>query len=158
MSDNKQMTIAEFVMAHGLTMNSVKVPNNPHMENSRKMDNYYCTLEKNLRPSPTMHVYYSKGVGHKGKRPTIEEVLDCLVLDSDAVGYNFEDWADNFGLDRDSRKAEKTYNICVEQGREFISFLGRKCYNELIESVNVCSIIINPITFHNTGGLSYDLS
>jgi hypothetical protein len=52
---------------------------------------------------------------HKQKKlpcPTAADVLYCLVLDAQASDELFETWADNFGYDQDSRKAEAMYNEC----------------------------------------------
>lgn len=48
-------------------------------------------------------------------KPDIVEVLACMVMDTCAF-YNgctdFEDWADEFGYDNDSREAERIYHAC----------------------------------------------
>lgn len=47
--------------------------------------------------------------------PELVDVLYSLVMDSDAIEYGcFEDWAECFGYDVDSREAEKVYRQCVE--------------------------------------------
>ena len=46
--------------------------------------------------------------------PTLKDVLYSLLMDSDVLNYeSFEDWADCFGYDHDSRSAEKTYQACL---------------------------------------------
>jgi hypothetical protein len=44
--------------------------------------------------------------------PDVWSLIDCLVMDSDALDYSFPDWADNFGYDSDSIKAKATYDAC----------------------------------------------
>lgn len=47
--------------------------------------------------------------------PKLVDVLHSLVLDSDVLEYPcFEDWAESFGYDTNSRKAEATYRSCLE--------------------------------------------
>lgn len=47
--------------------------------------------------------------------PTAVDVISALCMDSDVIDYaRFEDWADCFGYDADSRSAEKTYRACLE--------------------------------------------
>lgn len=49
-------------------------------------------------------------------KPKLCDVLYCLVMDADVFNYSsFEDWAESFGYDTDSREAEKTYNSCMQQ-------------------------------------------
>lgn len=69
-------------------------------------------------------------------KPKIEDVLDCLA--SDASSYdnarNFEDWCSDFGYDTDSRKAEKTYNLCAELAKDLKHFLDSH-YDTLLYKV-----------------------
>jgi hypothetical protein len=51
------------------------------------------------------------------KPPELRDVFYSLLMDSEAYAMSFEEWADNFGYDRDSRKAEATYNECAAIGR-----------------------------------------
>lgn len=48
--------------------------------------------------------------------PKLDDVLYCLVNDAEALDMCFEDWADNYGFDTDSKKAEKIYQSCVATG------------------------------------------
>jgi len=46
--------------------------------------------------------------------PALHEVLHSLVMDADVLNYaDFEEWADSFGYDADSRAAEKIYQDCI---------------------------------------------
>lgn len=64
--------------------------------------------------------------------PTLRDVLHCLMSDGDAINYlSFEDWADNFGYDKDSRKAEKIYQACLQTGLTFRNSIGEKKLAEL---------------------------
>lgn len=53
----------------------------------------------------------------------IDDVLYSLVIDSDAKDYTFEDWADNFGYDTDSRKGEQIYHACKKNARKVSTFI-----------------------------------
>ena len=47
--------------------------------------------------------------------PELADVISSLVSDADVLDYpTFEDWASNYGMDTDSRKAEATYRACLE--------------------------------------------
>lgn len=67
--------------------------------------------------------------------PSIEDVLQCLH--SDFVGIQdycgFEDWAECFGYDTDSREAERTYNICLKQCNEFCRIVGSQAFQKFSE-------------------------
>ena len=68
--------------------------------------------------------------------PKLEDVLYCLFLD--ASGYDnllqFEEWAEEYGYDTDSRKAEEIYNNCNTNARKLHKALGNK-YNEVKEYI-----------------------
>lgn len=52
--------------------------------------------------------------------PQLDDVLYSLIRDGDAFfnAQTFEQWADEFGYDTDSRKAEQTYKACDRIGRK----------------------------------------
>lgn len=114
-----------------LTMTSKRVSRNPQMPDSENMDHWQVKLK---RGRDTMTLYFSKGYGHSGQAPTVEEVLDCLA--SDAAGFdnarNFEEWASEYGYDTDSRKAEKIYNTIKAQREQLENLLGPSMYAALL--------------------------
>lgn len=80
------------------------------------------------------HVEYSQGMAHAflrrdysapgcvrelPARPSIIQVVRALVHDARAVGNftNFEDWADDYGYEKDSRAAYRVWEKCVESLR-----------------------------------------
>ena len=52
--------------------------------------------------------------------PKLEDVLYALTRDADALDMGFEDWAENFGYDVDSRKALQIYLDCQENANKLI--------------------------------------
>lgn len=55
----------------------------------------------------------------EGKELDDDSILGCVKGDyycTKEYYLTFEDFADGFGYDRDSRKAEKTYKQCLKQG------------------------------------------
>ncbi len=57
--------------------------------------------------------------------PLLKDVLYSLVMDSDALDYpTFEDWADCFGYDTDSRSGEKVYRACLEIALKMRAMFG----------------------------------
>ena len=78
-------------------------------------------------------LYFSTGTGWT-KQPGLDDVLDCLA--SDASGYenaqSFEDWANEYGYDADSRKAEKTYRTIKRQAEQLKRTIGDEAYNTLL--------------------------
>ena len=87
-----------------------------------------------------MSLYYSMGIGHRDKqdnpiRPKVRDVLECLLMGTNCLDYDtFEDWAENFGYDTDSRSAERGYNACIGEARRLREFLG-KHYGKFMEVV-----------------------
>jgi hypothetical protein len=52
--------------------------------------------------------------------PSLTDILACLTLDSSVLDAGcFEDWAEEYGYNPDSRSAEATYRECLAQAREF---------------------------------------
>lgn len=102
----------------------VKVPQNPHLHQTKgekpwAATHYHVTMMPNLRPSKGMTFYYSMGSAHT-KPPTDKDL--CLALCNIAQDGDwsipFEEWAGEYGYDPDSRSAEKTYNLCIQQARD----------------------------------------
>jgi hypothetical protein len=50
--------------------------------------------------------------------PSAMDILHCAYLD-DPHDESFEDWCLDLGYDPDSRKAEKSYNACIQQTMMF---------------------------------------
>lgn len=69
--------------------------------------------------------------------PTAADVLACLLSDAtvdDGEGNPrpFEDWADDYGFDTDSRKAEATWRQCVEQTAKLREFLSPAVFDAAV--------------------------
>jgi hypothetical protein len=64
------------------------------------------------------------GKGQPLKPPSMRDVLYGLLMDSEAYSMGFEEWADKFGYNLDSRKAEATYNECAAIGRALAARLS----------------------------------
>lgn len=57
--------------------------------------------------------------------PTLQEVLYSLSSDSDVRHYlTYEQWAEDLGFDKDSRKGEKIYDACRKQTADFMTLVG----------------------------------
>lgn len=121
----------ERVKALSLTMKVSRVRRNPHMQDSDNMDHWRCDIRQG---SGWMRVYFSKGYGHHGAQPTLDEVMDCLAMDAAGVdnARTFEEWCREYGYDTDSRKAEKTYNMCKQQRDDLYNLLGPSSYYALL--------------------------
>lgn len=66
-------------------------------------------------------------------KPDSHDVIWSLLLDSEVLDFgSFEDWADTFGYDADSRSAEKTYNECMKIALKFRT-IGESTIAELRE-------------------------
>lgn len=67
----------------------------------------------------------------KPRRPSNEDILHSLILDSSAESLNFSDWCDELGMSDDSIKALNTYRECLEIGRALRKHLGRDAVEQL---------------------------
>lgn len=78
------------------------------------------------------------GFVYRGKPilPSLADVLPSLASDAEAIDCGtFEAWADNYGMDTDSRKAEATYRACLEIGLKLRAALGEDGLKTLREAV-----------------------
>jgi hypothetical protein len=68
--------------------------------------------------------------------PSVADVLYCLLLDGETLDFGtFEEWAENFGYDTDSRKAEVIYRKCLEIGLRLRAMFGDAKLSELREAL-----------------------
>jgi hypothetical protein len=130
------MNHQEFAETNDLGFTFAKTETNPSMDATHPMDHYLIGIY--IRPEGEdqrlFTLYYSKGVGHKGKPPEITEVLNCLQMDASMLDQaaDFEDWAADLGYDADSRSAETIYKGCVEQTTRLKNFLGEDLFNDFL--------------------------
>lgn len=127
-------TIEEFIEMHGIKMKECnKIHQSPYMTDF-KGDHWEIVLHMPGKGINEFVTYFSKGIGHKGKRPTVSEVLDCIA--SDASGYensnSFEDWANDYGYDIDLRRAETIYHNVKAASLNLKNFLGKEAYETLL--------------------------
>lgn len=154
------MTIEQFTKQNKIVLDVLRIEENPNNPDWSEADHYQVTLRygelEHYADDRTRHymhylnnkkmvTYFSKGIGHrdasgKGKKPTVDEVLDCLASDSSSIeNESMDDWIDLMGYSTEGikaiRKAEKTYKICVEQAQKLKEFLGAEQYNELLWNI-----------------------
>ncbi|MCK5306990.1 MAG: hypothetical protein KAJ73_00125 [Zetaproteobacteria bacterium] len=128
--DDQEPNFAAIVADLGLTIDSERISKRPDglMESGEgvkraAMDHWRVMLYSD-KLETDLTLFYSKGCGHGGAEPELDEVIHCLLMDSDVTEYNgFEEWADCMGYDSDSRQALKIYDACEKQAEEFNSFL-----------------------------------
>lgn len=86
----------------------------------------------------TMQTKFYTGTLHG--EPTIDDVMESLFSDAQGVEYDgFYDWAESYGFDTDSRKAERTYLLIVEQTDRLKAFCGddfEAMQNEAFAEIN----------------------
>jgi hypothetical protein len=127
-------TVAEFLTAYQIKATRVvRIANNPHMTSDQPMDHWSVRLRCHLCRR-VLTVAFSMGIGHHGKAPTAAEVISCLADDASSVenASDFADWCSELGFDEDSRKAKRTYDVCVRQAAKLKAFLGPDAYDQLL--------------------------
>ncbi len=78
--------------------------------------------------------FWCNSARKSGLKPNPAEVLASACRDGqEAMSLCFEDWADSLGYDRDSRKAEATYNECRRLGSQALRILGRANFDKFSE-------------------------
>lgn len=106
-------TIKSFVNRNGIRINSEWADTNKNAPDWKDANHHKVTLKMGRKQLTT---YFSQGYGISGE-PDAENVLNALSSDSSSFenARSFEDWAEEFGYDTDSRKAEKIYRVCERQ-------------------------------------------
>ena len=75
-------------------------------------------------------------VGNPIPPPSLADVLYCFCSDASAIDYfSFEDWAESYGYDPDSRKAEDIYRACLEIALKLRNGLGERLFSQVCEIV-----------------------
>jgi hypothetical protein len=123
------MNFKQFANKYRVRIVNEYTDSNPHMPDSCNMNHFKTTLRMEHRQ---MTIIFSQGYGITGE-PTADSVLNCLVSDAWGIdnARDFEDWAGEYGYDTDSRRAERTYNACVQQTAKLKQFAGDH-YDELL--------------------------
>jgi len=107
---------AEFLLeAMGVQFAMLSIPSRPDglMDDMPAGATHWRVMIK--RGTKTMNdVFYSMGSAHTGV-PSDTDVFHSLLSDtSDVDGSDFEEWAENLGMDTDSRRAEKMFKACQD--------------------------------------------
>lgn len=67
---------------------------------------------------------YYTGIGLKAKTPNPIEILACISKDYLSTCHvAYEDWAGEFGYDKDSRKGEAIYRLCRSTGLRLLNLI-----------------------------------
>ncbi len=66
--------------------------------------------------------------------PKADEVLHALLNDAQSGSESFRDFCDNYGMDRDSLSALKTYLACQETRDAMLRLFGGALLSELTEA------------------------
>jgi hypothetical protein len=136
MSDDTRVTrtITDFITQNGIEMAAKRIKRRIDLvgddEWSKTASHWEIVFS---RGTAELVTHYSMGSAHKGE-PKIEDVLDCLANDASSIenSRRFEDWAEEFGYDTDSRRAERIYDACVKTANELKEFLSPYLYNILL--------------------------
>ena len=124
-------TMDQFIQANGLKAKIEFSAHNPNMEETHPMRHYRVQIQHGRK---RMTTYFSTGMGWT-QEPSLAEVLDCLASDAYGMESPFESWAEDYGFDPDSRKAERIYKICQRQTIKLKSLLGDSAFEQLIYGV-----------------------
>ena len=90
-----------------------------------------CELGKAQTQNPKLQM---KGDG-KAIKPDTIDVIYSLNMDSDVLSYaSFEHWAETFGYETDSRKAEKIYQDCLAIALKLKASIGETGLEQLNEA------------------------
>lgn len=103
----------------------------------------YCTgiglRKKPAMPTPPYRrgtvAYAQWEASGEPQAPSPASVLHALCADSTAGGMSFAEWCGEYGLDEDSRKAERLYFECQSTDHKLRRVLGRELMAHITELV-----------------------
>lgn len=94
-----------------------------------------------------MRTLYTQGTGYT-EPPKMHDVMCCLVQDAmGAADAGFEEWAESFGFDTDSRKAEAIYRRCQRTYHDLVRVFGRDKLAELYrdDPEETCKVLFGKV-------------
>lgn len=118
------MKAKEFIKMYGLEMDCVPIQRRSDgLMSEHPMDHWRVIItEPGGRDTA---FYYSQGKAFNGEPPEFERVLESIAMDMVVdTSVPFEIWADEMGLDPDSRKHERIYKAVKQLQRDFKTLLG----------------------------------
>lgn len=85
----------------------------------------------------TRRVHYPGEHLLKPTEPTAADLLESLMLDASSYenAGSFEEWATDYGMDTDSRKAAEVYDTCGRLARDLARLLGGRPWQSDEEDV-----------------------
>lgn len=104
-----------------------------HSFNSLHQDRYRAIAAETGRYHVSMPFKSFSLVTKLLPAPVLADVLYSLVVDSDAIEMDFDEWASNYGMDTDSRKAEAMFNQCRDISIQLRRILGNAALEKLRE-------------------------
>lgn len=123
----------EFVLRHFMSMNDINLvlrvqtvkPADGPFANGPQLA-WLIVFQRNGAGGPVLITpFYSRDL------PDPVGIFDCLLSDTQSVDdMTFEDWADDFDFDEDSRKALKVYERSLAQAKAVKEFLGDDLFAE----------------------------
>ena len=128
------MTLDEFITRHGIELKKIgRVVENPNMDSGKPMYPMYHYLMTISMGDREFCAYLSTGTGWI-REPGISDLLECLILDASWFdrSQSFEDWADEYGYDPDSRKAERLYKTVEVESLRLKEFFGGDLFEEAL--------------------------
>lgn len=99
----------------------------------RELKGMYSDCNKVLYSVDHIPTKYDKTHKNMAVAPTPASVLYCLISDSEANEYSFNDWCDNFGYNNDSIEAFNTYQACCKIGKDLLRVFTRTQIESLRE-------------------------
>lgn len=122
MNETQTRTLADRIEEDSIGCTVRSVPRNPGMVDMPIGSSHWFV--KMIRQGKPFSVTFSMGPAHKGRLPTTEEVLECVLDDASGAEESFENWCADLGFDSDSRRAERLYKACVAQTSRLRAWLG----------------------------------
>ncbi len=104
-----------------VTITSTRTNSNPCMD--ANMDHWKVTMKYFGRQ---MTLVFSKGYGHHGAEPNVQEVMSCLFSNASLIknARNFYEWCNDLGFHCEDRKARRIYAACLSQAKKLQQFAG----------------------------------
>lgn len=128
---HKVTTLTEWLEDNNVTMEATWGSDDPTPKTFEHTDAWTCEFKYQDR---AINITFYMGLGYNGELPDILRVITCILDDSASVDNCscFEEWADCYGWNPDSREAERVYNACKVNADKIAYLFGDK-YSEVID-------------------------
>lgn len=132
-------TLGRFIYENKITLDYDPISERPDRQyimdaNEQEWNDRAYHYKVTLKRGPKRHTTFWSQGSAVTKPPEADDVLDNLASEASSFDNSgtFEQWADEYGYDTDSRTAERIYKAVAAASAKLKKFLGEELYKKLL--------------------------